>query len=216
MLQYVQNEQAGTITVQQDGSTVAGIARDGDAFVVAPATGIAFVEGRFSDLARAKQYVAEQIGENIPSASKSKRSESPAKEKRARTVKIAASKSATPAPILKASKAKRTDAPAKVQRVVKVSEVMQRNLAEIAAGNLEVFVGEPETLDLIRSKYRKLVDAGYAYKNGSANIYPTPAQAKRIALLVPGTDTAIQCTLGGYHPWRKSLRKRSTVATTAA
>lgn len=203
MIQFVRNDENGNITAKQDGATVAGIVHAGESrFEVSPAPGIALVDGVFTSLASAQEYVAEGIGESLPastSAGKGKRSGSNA------------NKSASNA------RAKRSSAPAKAEKKSapaserKVSEVMQRNIAELSAGNYPVFVESAEMLKALRSSRstRALVDGGFLYRNGTGNIYPTPAQAKRIAKQYPGTALALQCELGGYTAWRNSLRKRT-------
>lgn len=197
---------SGSFVAQYNGSTVAGIEPRDGGFKVNVKEGSALPEmGMFSTLALATQAVRDFLGiEEAPAPRKrgSSKSGSSAPAK-----KSPAKDASTSAPAKSGSSKGKKTAPAPVVR--KVSPIMQRNLDEIALGNYPVFVGEVDTLATIRSKFRALVSAGVAYKNGTANIYPTPAQAKRIAKLVPDTDTAIQCALGGYTPWRNSRRKHA-------
>jgi hypothetical protein len=204
MLQFVQNAN-DTVSVVQDGANVAGIARDGERFVVTPASGIAILPFEGESLASAQEYVARELGDSVArstgkSASASKRSSSKrGSSKRSEGTSKHASKSKS----------------APVARERKVSEVMQRNISELAAGNYPVFVESAEMWKALRSSRatRALVDAGFAYRNGTGNIYPNPAQAKRIAKQYPGTSLALQCELGGYTAWRNSLRKRTAPAS---
>jgi hypothetical protein len=112
------------------------------------------------------------------------------------------------------------DVPVAPKRVQKVSTVMQRNLQEVAAGNLEVYVDSSEVREkLLASRaYKKLVLAGEFGKNGTGNIYPTPAQARGIAKLVPDTNVAAQCIAGGWRNWKgiPSLAKRIAAMQSAS
>lgn len=201
----------GSYTAQVQGTTVAGIEHAGDAFLVHGTEHVA--DARFSDLQAAQKYIAECTGSDLPASAPARKrnTRTASTSKKAHTVKIA-SKQETAAP--KASKSAKQETAAPRER--KVSDVMQRNLAEIAAGNYPVFVADAATLATIQAKHKKLVAAGITFKNGSANIYPSAAVAKKIAALVPGTDTATQCELGGYTPWRNSLRKRASTESVAA
>jgi hypothetical protein len=204
MLQFVQNGNR-TLNVQVNGSSVAGISREGDQFKVHSADETVLAHGSFADLASAKKYVAEAFGASAPApAPASKRVD--ATEKRERTPR---KNTSAPASKRASKQAEIIPAPKKARNV---SEVMLRNLAEAEAGNLEIFVDDPAHMEIIRAKFSKLVAGGYLYKNGTGNIYPSKRVAARVAALVPNTNTATQIALGGWRNWRKSLRKSAPVA----
>ena len=190
----------GTFTATQDGAAIAGIAAEGDTFMVSPVAGIDMPEGVFGTLDAAKDYIAVSVGDRIqaPRSAKPKQSK-PKAERKVAAPKVAAPKESKP-------KAERN-----------VSPVMARNLAALAEGQFPVYIASAEHADTIRAQrsLKPLLDNAMRSSKG-LNIYPTPAEAKRIAKLLAGTDVAAQCEAGGWANWRKSLRARKPVVVEEA
>ena len=90
----------------------------------------------------------------------------------------------------------------------KFTSIRYRNTYERARGNIDVYVSKDE-LALVRKKSRALANAAHVYSDGSANIYPTPAQCANLVKWFPDTAIAAQCTLGGWKPWNASLKVAS-------
>jgi hypothetical protein len=197
---------AATVALQ-NGAIIAGIETVAEGFKVNRAENSTLPEmGIFRTMQSAQQAIVDFSGDTLASA----KTDNAPRERKPRASKQA--ETASPAKRERkqasASKQAKTETPKPARNV---SPVMQRNLDEIAAGNLAVFVTEPEQFSTINSarNLRELVQNAVMYKNGTGNIYPNPAQAKRIAKLLAGTDTALQCELGGYTAWRNSLRKKA-------
>lgn len=206
---FERNESA-TVALQ-NGVVIAGIETVPDGFKVnRDATSPLPEMGIFKTMKSAQEAIVDFSGDVL-----ARNTSGTARERKARSTASGSSNASPAKRERKVSSAKHTSA--KTAPVRNVSSIMQRNLDEIASGNLAVFVTDPPQFAQIASvrALKQLVKDAVLYKNGTGNIYPSPAQAKRIAKLLVGTDTALQCELGGYTQWRNSLRKKSSSVATS-
>ena len=93
-------------------------------------------------------------------------------------------------------------------------EITQRNRAENAAGNYDLYIPNRTLMALIEAEYPDLVADGVMYENGDGNVYPDPYSATHIASLVYqqqgfGVQRVIEeCALGGWTARAKAMRIR--------